>query len=319
MILRKLSAIEPSNLPPETDGWSRNWAGGGYWVQQKCFSSHFHSVAEAVHTVPEGALSERQFESLLFLSMIDNIDKSQVEMFELGAACGDWSLALAGIIDFGLIPCKQLKYRCLALEPEPVHYMWMVEHFQKQGINAIPVYGAIRDYNGTCEIDVTDNPADSYGQDVLSSQRLRKIAKKFLRKTRISRVTNRVRYLSMGPDRKGLRVPCFTVDKLMADFAFDRLDILHMDVQYSEVEAIKGARKAIERGSIDFIKIETHTSELHRKLENILSADYNAIINLPFTGGLHNTPLGQVYLPQDGIQLWEYKNRPIENALSAND
>lgn len=59
----------------------------------------------------------------------------------------------------------------------------------------------------------------------------------------------------------GQRTVC--VDELMAQFKLDHLDLLHADIQGSELRMLDGARRTIERGLVDYVFISTHSAELH--------------------------------------------------------
>lgn len=55
-----------------------------------------------------------------------------------------------------------------------------------------------------------------------------------------------------------VRVPIRTVDSLVKEQKTDRLEILHMDIQGAELDALKGAQKSIKAGRIRFIFVSTH-------------------------------------------------------------
>lgn len=53
-------------------------------------------------------------------------------------------------------------------------------------------------------------------------------------------------------------VPIFSIDGLMSDRKIKKIDLLHMDVQGYEMDALKGAKKAIESKKVRFIFVSTH-------------------------------------------------------------
>ena len=54
------------------------------------------------------------------------------------------------------------------------------------------------------------------------------------------------------------QVPIRTVDSIVAQERIDKLDILHLDIQGVELDALKGARQSIETGKIRFVFVSTH-------------------------------------------------------------
>lgn len=54
------------------------------------------------------------------------------------------------------------------------------------------------------------------------------------------------------------KVEVRTVDSIIAESGWDRLDVLHMDVQGYEYQALKGAQTTITAGKIRFLFVSTH-------------------------------------------------------------
>lgn len=54
------------------------------------------------------------------------------------------------------------------------------------------------------------------------------------------------------------KVPILSVDEIMIKKNLKKLDILHLDVQGQELEAIRGARKIIKQGKLRFVIVSTH-------------------------------------------------------------
>lgn len=69
-----------------------------------------------------------------------------------------------------------------------------------------------------------------------------------------------------------------SVDGLMDEFAIKKLDILHMDVQGAELDAIYGAKKTIAAGKLRFIIVSTHhylfsrDPETHLKCREVIES-----------------------------------------------
>jgi FkbM family methyltransferase len=57
---------------------------------------------------------------------------------------------------------------------------------------------------------------------------------------------------------KVVTVPIRTVDSVVAEYNIDKLEVLHMDVQGQEYEALLGAEQTIKEGKLRFVFISTH-------------------------------------------------------------
>lgn len=68
------------------------------------------------------------------------------------------------------------------------------------------------------------------------------------------------------------RIPVYSVDYLLEKHHVSHLHVLHSDIQGYEVAMLKGAGKALQRGTIDYFFISTHTNKLHRECLDILRA-----------------------------------------------
>lgn len=227
-----------------------------------------------------------------------------------GAGWGRMSLALAGVIDYNVIPLTPVKYRCLAVEGEPTHYQWLKEHFEVQKINGIAVHGAVSNKNGTCRFDSVGEAGSRYGQTITSLITINKMPsiKKIYNfvtngKDRIERIKNYYNLLIKGT----IKIPMYTIDRLIQTYGFDHVDIIHMDVQGAEYKVALGAAKSIENDLIDYLIIGTHHRDLNDKLRQLLSSKFDVIVNIyPHSvGAVNGFPPIKV---EDGIQLYRRKN-----------
>lgn len=268
-----------SSLPEKKD-WEPGWY--GYWEMKKTLSKKFREFCQKIHNYNKG-LIEEELEKQCFLSIINEIKDNQIKMFELGAGAGRMSLALAGIVDFNLIPSvKDKTYRCLAVEAEPTHYSWIVEHFRKQNINGEAVHGAISDRSGYVNFDTSLDPASFYGQAVVEGE--------------------------------GYRVKSFTVDELIEKYNFPKVNIIHIDVQGNELKAIFGADKSIKQGLIDYWFIGTHQRYLEEEIIKFTKDFYDVILHVPQKSGLIKHDFyGWVFIPVDGLLILKHKKLSKEN------
>ena len=293
MIVQHFDVSIPKTEPPQDKGWEQAWY--GYHMTTKCWPSHRKVELEEQRqaALAEGQVYERDFERDCFLSVLADIDKKNVNLFELGAGWGEWCLALAGVIDYKIIPVVPTSYRCLAVEGEPTHYRWIKEHLESQNINGVAVHGAVSDKKGTCRFSVNAAPDDCYGQAIISLSDLT--------------VRNAIWYLSNFVFRGTVKIPMYTIDHLRQLYGFEHVDIVDIDVQGAEYKVVLGATESIKNDLIDYFLIGTHNHKFNDALRQLLSPKFDLIIDI------YPNSLGIVdgFAPircHDGIQLYKRKN-----------
>lgn len=293
MILRHFDVKTPKTQLPRDNSWEQLWS--GYYWMSKCMSDKFRTDWEERNRAEQaaGMMHESDFQRDCFLSILVDVKREHVNMFELGAGWGRVCLNLAGVIDYRVIPLIPKSYRCLAVEGEPTHYEWAQEHFETQGINATLIHAAVSDKNGTCRFLAHDSPDSQYGQAInpLTSPR------------KIPSIQN-IRNIISG---KTIKLPMYSVDHLAQAYDFDHIDILQMDIQGAEDKAVIGASRSIENNLIDYILINVHTRELSDVLRRLLSPHFDLIVNIlrDSVGKVEGFPS---IMCHDGIQLYKRKN-----------
>ena len=293
MIIRHFDVKTPQTQPPQSEGWQPTWH--GYYEMAKCESperkTEYAERDRAIHA--EGMMTEADFERDCFLSVLADIKREHVNMFELGAGWGRMSLALAGVVNYGLIPLTPLSYRCLAVEGEPTHYQWLKEHFEMQKINGIVVHGAVSNKNGTCHFSADSSPDSCYGQAINPLLSRRKIPS-------IGNLRNLI-------TKKTIKIPAYTIDKLIQTYGFDHVDIIDIDVQGTEYEAMLGAADSIRNDLIDYMLIGTHHRELNNALRRLLSPKFDLIVDI-YPNSVATVNGFAPVKCEDGIQLYQRKN-----------
>jgi len=61
-----------------------------------------------------------------------------------------------------------------------------------------------------------------------------------------------------------------TVDELMTEYKIESLDMLHMDIDSSELIALEGSKESLSNKRIDFLYVATHSQELHDSCKLLL-------------------------------------------------
>lgn len=268
MLFSHIDLRHVDRTPPP--GWKKMWY--GYFQMEKVISREKKDIDKQAHKLSSDnpdLKGEGYIEQQIFLNIIKSL-KGPVILFELGAGRGDWCLALAGTVDFKLIDHEITSYKCLAVEAEPVHYEWTKTHFEEQKIEAIPVYGAITSQVGECQFYSVVDPASNYGQAVREDG--------------------------------NLTVPCYTVDYLIDKYQFDKVDIMHVDIQGAEYDMLSGMIEALKNKTIKYMIIGTHTPKLNEQIiEFVEPYGYESLFSVGVGNGPCDSPFGRALFPVDGL------------------
>ena len=88
MIVKHFDIKTPQTQPPQDEGWGQTWA--GYYAMTKCMSQERREQLEerdrAIRAA--GEMTETDFGRDCLLSVLADIKREQVNMFELGAGWG---------------------------------------------------------------------------------------------------------------------------------------------------------------------------------------------------------------------------------------
>lgn len=73
-----------------------------------------------------------------------------------------------------------------------------------------------------------------------------------------------------------------SIPSFMASQRLEKVDILHMDIQGAELEALHGAVALMERKLIDYIFVSTHSEELHDACKSLMGrTGYSVEVSIP--------------------------------------
>jgi len=293
MIVRHFDINTPKVMAPGKEGWEQ--LSLGYYWMPKCRAANFRAALEELYMRirESGNIAGGQFQQDCMLSILADIKKDKVNIFELGAGWGRVCLDVAAAIDFNIIQCAPKKYNCLAVEAEPVHYEWLKRHFEAQNISGIAVFGAVSNENGSCQFDsFSSSPDSEYGQAMSP----------LIGRRGFPNVRGLLKFLR----GRTVRVPTYTLDFLMQKYRFKHVDIVQMDVQGAECDVILGAVDSINEGLIDYFLINIHLDEYGNMIHGLLSDKYTLVIDLKrgHLGSVEGFPPIHCH---DGIQLYKRK------------
>lgn len=218
---------------------------------------------------------DRINEIISFREVVSRLENKEfVTLVEVGAGYGPWCMALAGL--------RKDKYLTVAIEACPDYVKTLYEYLKGQGINSIIEHAAISNKSGECRFNSDWIP---FGQAITFNGRVKG-----------SKTIGKIWGLVNIIFKRTVFVPMMTLDEVAKKHHLKHIDIIHMDIQGAEVEAIEGATDLIESKLIDYLMIGTHHKTINDKIESILSEKFELEIN--------RYPSKE----SDGFQVWKRKD-----------
>jgi FkbM family methyltransferase len=227
---------------------------------------------------------ERSIEINCFLSVLADIDKSHVNLIELGAGWGEWGLALHGTVKRKLIDTHARSFNYLAIEGEPYYCELIEEHFEKNSMAGCVVYNcAVSDRNGSCYFDRFSGHQNFFDTWLTQGVTFGNVA------------GSKLKTFALAGYRilKGevVKVPMYTLDTIVEMWG-RQPDIIHMDVEGMEAKIIR-----VSTVKPEYWIIGTHHRKINDEIIKLLP-DYRLVVNM--VPGKKQGRLGQ-----DGLQLFE--------------
>jgi FkbM family methyltransferase len=218
--------------------------------------------------------SEETFEWIALLEAV-LAARDRFVMMELGAGYGRWSVAAACAIRRRR---PELKYRLVAVEPEPTHFTWLKQHFLTNGIDPDlhTLIEAVVNRSGESTSFTVGHPQEWYGQAIVPEG---------------SGFGN-------WPEARIVNVKAVTIRQLLAPVP--HCDLIDMDIQGTELECIESS---IEELTVKArrVHVATHSAWIDDRLEQVF-AGWQCLASY-HCGSRAETPFGEL-LFQDGIQYW---------------
>lgn len=266
------SAFPPVPSEPER-GFLKDALGGR---MRTSFLKHHDHLDGVVAGHPEGGkeVLHDVYEWMgTLLTVREAAPRGSLTVIELGAGWAPWLVSSA-------LAARQLGIpvvRLLGLEASPAHHAMMAVHFADNGLDPSShqlLLGAAGAEDGTARFPRLDDPAADWGASVLEN----------------------------GLDKRGWRfaaadeVPMFAVSGLVE--RFDRVDLLHVDIQGAEESALPAAMAALS-ARVRRVVIGTHGTAIDHALDAAFGgAGWALEVRQPS----RFAPEGHLVL--DGTQVW---------------
>ena len=221
--------------------------------------------------------------------------KTNFTMMELGAGYGRWLVRAAFACRLsGNLPCK-----LLGIEAEPTHYEWMFQHFRDNGLDPadhLLLKGAVSTKEGAARF-LVGNAARWYGQRLALPEDYWQKAKQLL-----SLVASRASKDSVVPSLQYQfeDVRTYALTTLLS--SFQRVDLVDLDVQGSELEVLQAAAASVDE-RVKRVHIGTHNRKVEAGLRRLFKRlGWLSVFDFPGQGR-RDTPWGPIDF-QDGVQSW---------------
>jgi len=219
--------------------------------------------------------------------------KNNYTFVELGAGYARWSV----IAYFMATRFRSLRTKLICVEPEPTHYRWAVQNFLDNGIpvrDHVLLEGAVSRKDGYVLFHVGD-PAAWYGQSVI--QELQPSLRERL--ARLEALGPRKEPEVKDGERGRRCVKAYSLASVLEPV--DCADLVHMDLQGSEYEALAGGVSVINE-KVKRLHIGTHSPRIEARFQTLLGENgWTCLRNYP--QGRRETEFGQMDF-EDGIQTW---------------
>jgi FkbM family methyltransferase len=238
--------FKPDIKPPRGTGWIQDWH--GFYVLEECMPEENLKWYKR-----RGSLEQyhpEMIETFALFTIIQKISKKKISFAELGSGRAQFSLAAASCVINKIIPNSIDEIDVFAIDGDPYHFLWTLKQLDMQNISNTVLHGAISKQNSFAKFDINwDEAAEWLGQSMMETG--------------------------------SLTVPVYSLDYLFDSGVLEHMDVLHMDIQGAEADAMKGAEKALAEGRIDYIIVGTHGEEVETELKSIMSKTHSLVLELP--------------------------------------
>ena len=249
---------------------------------------------ETVQTV-RPAFDEEYFEWIDVLEAVAAATHT-FTIIELGAGYGRWCVrAGAAVRRRG-----DLRFSCVAVEGEPQHFRWMVQHLEDNDIDPRChelIWGAVDAHSGFVPFRV-GHSATWYGQRVSSAAGLAMPDLRARRRLRLRSLLGRPPASSDADDQL-LWVPTVTLAEILS--TRDIVDLIDLDIQGLELAVLESSADLLAR--VRRVHIGTHSATVEAGLRELFTALGWRNLNDYACGATSQTPYGAITFG-DGVQTW---------------
>lgn len=261
------------------------------------YGSGRSAILSADPALPSGT-SEDYIEWVDLLEAIANADENFV-MIEAGAGYGRWLVNAANAIR-RFQKSKIKKYTLIGIEPDPVRFSYMKQHFIDNGIDPSEhalIQAGVSDEAKTLFLESKASQSWIYGEGLLHNvfEGFAEFEKSAQEIPSPELIAEDGRLLARG-------VPCIKLSSILKDY--ERVDILDCDLQEEELRVLRESIELVN-ARVKRVHIGTHSVAIEEGLRELFNRyawkcvnDYSMGSTAPV-----KTPYGPVSFC-DGIQSW---------------
>lgn len=210
---------------------------------------------------------------------------------ELGAGWGPWLVAGARAARMRGLE----KARLVGVEGSSKHCEFMRLHFEDNGLDPAEhrlLHGVAGAEDGVAEFPILGDPSVEWGTAAVFTEqprRWRRFFSSFSGKPSAS-----------GASQTGTeRVKCYSLTTLLQPFS--QVDLVHVDIQGSEVEVVLAGRAALQK-KVKWLVIGTHGRAIEQRLMEELGPQGWALV--AEESCKYHQHQGILHLALDGCQVW---------------
>jgi FkbM family methyltransferase len=242
------------------------------------------------------AFDEEYFEWIDLLETLEQASDTYV-IVELGAGYGRWCMRAAAAARTK----PGCRVQCVAVEAEPDHFRWLVQHFRDNGVNPDDhdlIWGAVGASPGVVPFRV-GKANGWYGQRI-ASRAHGSNPPGVLARRRLKARSALARPPRVDDTATVMWVPCVTLHEVLAQYP--RVDLIDMDVQGAEFDVISAGMEVLS-DRVRRIHIGTHGPQIEERIRELFSEHgWTNVFDYP-CGRQVSTTYGEIPFG-DGVQTW---------------
>ena len=246
------------------------------------------------------AFDEEYFEWIDLLEAVTSARES-FTMIELGAGFGRWTVRAAAA-------WRQrnpgLPFRLIAVEPEPVVFGWMRQHFADNDVDERGhslIHAAISDAPGSAMFYIGGprggpfdrHPNSWYGQALTKDYDAASL-------NRPDGVYAGFKVIEHSSGWRSIRIPTLSLRCILKDV--DRVDLIDLDIEGQELISLSHAIDDVD-AKVKRLHIGTHSQEIEAGLRQLFAAHGWQCLADYSLNSTNQTPWGMIHF-ENGVQSW---------------
>jgi len=202
--------------------------------------------------LPDGVIlsddiyDESEIEVMVQLSLLQEIQDTEIIFLELGAGYGAQSLRMHGAVKNQVVPMRVKNCICVGVEGFPEYFQQLQNTFKINAVTGQAIFGGVSYEDGETPF-YTKVGKGNYGCSVHSSG--------------------------------DITIPCFKLDTLIQKLGYPHIHVIDMDIQGLENLVVSNS-EFILKGKVDYLKISIHDPKYPTFFLELLEDLYECILDI---------------------------------------